>query len=669
MAADADVYVLLDALFANAPVGLAFWDAELRYRRINPALAAINGIAPEAHIGRRPRELLGPMGEQAEAVLEAVLADRRPRVAVPFEGATPALPGDVRQFSASFYPVVDAAGTLLGAGAVVVETTGEVAAQRAQRTSSALLDAIFRAAPVGIAFWDRELRYRRVNPALAQMNGIPAEEHLGRSPEEVLGPAGRELGALLRRIVEAGEETVEAELEVRRRDGTLAFRQATAFRVLDAQGQVAGVAGVLRDVTEEHTTEVERGRLLRDAFAARSAAEAAQLRAEAAQADSEAARRRADVLARAGERLAMVIRDYERTLQEVAAVTVPAIADRCTFTLRDPRGGVRTVAVAPDADDPGEVPDVVREVLATGTPRMRDGVMTVPLPSRGGTLGALHLERRGRSFDGDDLRMVELLAVRAALSVENARLYAERSHIAQTLQRSLLPPKLPEVPGLELAARYRPAGEENEVGGDFYDAFGSGDGVWTVIIGDVSGKGAEAAALTSLSRHTLRAASLRTSEPIESLELHNEALWSQADPLGRFCTTLYAQVRPAEGGADVRLATGGHLPPVILRAGGRVEHVQVRGTLVGGLQAPTFGERHVRLDPGDLLLLYTDGVVELRSAADAVASGTDALDAVLREHRGAPAEEIVAAVEERAVALQDGEPRDDIALVAVRPRA
>jgi serine phosphatase RsbU (regulator of sigma subunit) len=130
---------------------------------------------------------------------------------------------------------------------------------------------------------------------------------------------------------------------------------------------------------------------------------------------------------------------------------------------------------------------------------------------------------------------------------------------------------------------------------------------------------------------------------------------------------LFAQVRPDSGGAEVTLATGGHLPPRILRAGGRVERLQLRGTIVGGVRTPTFGERRVRLDHDDLLLLFTDGVVELRRGAG-VMSGDDALEQLLARMRGASAHAVVEAVERQAVELQGGDARDDIALVAIRPR-
>jgi PAS domain S-box-containing protein len=711
MAIDADPFVL-EALFANAPVGLAFWDAELRYRRVNAALAEINGIAPGDHLGRTPAELLGDIGRHVEAVLRDLLTDGMPRIEVPFEGQTPAMPGEERHWTASFYPVTDHRGGVIGIGAVVVEVTRERLAQREQLAASALLDAVFRAAPVGIAFWDLDLRYRRVNEALGEIDDVTAPEHLGRTPEEVLGHAGRAVSAMLRRVADTGEALIDAQHERRRPDGTTQHRQKTVFPVVDERGRLVALAGVVRDVTSQYEAEAERTRLLRDALTARAAAEAAQVRAEAAQAEAEIARRNTDFLARAGERLAMVSRDYDRTLREVANVAVPAIADWSMFTLLDARGAPRTVAVAASdiadeaaARDAGErypvrleAPAGVGRVLRTGesefvrdmTPELVEelagdaqhlellramGVrsrLTVPVRAYDRTVGALTLvyARSGRRYSDDELRLAESLAARAALAVENARLYSERSHIARTLQRSLLPPQLPEVPGLELAARYRAAGEQNEVGGDFYDVFRAGDGVWAVLIGDVSGKGAEAAALTSLSRHTLRAASLRTLDPIENLELLNEALWTQTDVAGRFCTVLYAQVRPSAHGADVTLATGGHLPPLIVRAGGHVERVSLRGGIVGGLRGPVFGEQTVWLGHGDLLLLFTDGVIELRRrGARHVQSGEEVLESVLRKHHDAPAADIVAAVEECVVALQDGEPRDDIALVAVRPHA
>ena len=707
-AAPTDTHAILDALFAHAPLGLAFWDTSARYGRINAALAEINGIAPADHIGRTPSELLGDVGRDAEAVIMRVVATGKPVIGMEFEGQTPAAPGTLRHWAASFYPVIGDDGALLGVGAAVSEVTGEREARRAQQTASALLDAVFGAAPVGIALYDLDLRLRRVNPALAAINGLPAEDHLGHTPAELFGELGERLMELLREVLASGEPLVrEVSGELR---GRPHHREGTIFPVYGPQGDVTALAGVIRDVTAHHEAEAERSRLLKQALTARAQAEAAQVRAEAARTEAEGARRRTEFLARAGERLAVVTRDYESTLQEVANVAVPTVADWCVFTLVGPRGSLRNVAVAtaderdrelverfgdrypprPDAEAGAgrvvrtgekevvnDIPPELLETIAVDDEHLallrglglRSG-MTVPLRAGDRTIGTLSLifGRSGRSFSDDDVALAESLAGRAALAVENARLYAERSHIAQTLQRSLLPPALPDIEGLELAARYRAAGEQNEVGGDFYDAFRARDGGWTLLIGDVSGKGPEAAALTSMTRHTLRAASLRDMDPLENLELLNEALWSQPDADGRFCTVLYARLCASaeDAGATVTLATGGHLPPIMLRAGGRVERVQLRGSLVGGLRTPEFGERDVQLHPGDLLLLFTDGVTEIRGADPDL--GERALEEVLAGMRGATAEEVVAAVEQRAVELQAGEPRDDIALLAVKAR-
>ncbi|MDQ5808486.1 MAG: SpoIIE family protein phosphatase, partial [Actinomycetota bacterium] len=294
--------------------------------------------------------------------------------------------------------------------------------------------------------------------------------------------------------------------------------------------------------------------------------------------------------------------------------------------------------------------------------------MGVPLSARGKVLGVLTFvsAESGRRYGEEDLRLAEILAARAGLAVENARLYEERSHIARTLQRSLLPPALPEVPGIELAARYRAAGDQNEVGGDFYDVFRGTEDVWTLLIGDVAGKGPEAAAVTSLTRHTLRAMTLRGAGARECLELLNDALLNEVSVAGRFCTVLYARVCAEEGGSvTMTLATGGHLPPRILRADGTLEHLELRGSIVGGLRTPRFDERDAVLEPGDSLVMFTDGVTELRGHDPG--EGERILDELLRERAGAAPTALAQAIEERVVALQDGEPRDDVAVLVARP--
>jgi serine phosphatase RsbU (regulator of sigma subunit) len=266
----------------------------------------------------------------------------------------------------------------------------------------------------------------------------------------------------------------------------------------------------------------------------------------------------------------------------------------------------------------------------------------------------------GRTPVADDLVLFEDLGRRAALALDSARLYTERDHIARTLQQSLLPRELPKVPGVELAARYLAAGEGNEVGGDFYDCFATGGGDWALVIGDVCGKGAEAAALTALARYTLRAAAHQTGRPRAVLGQLNEALLR--DRLDyRFCTVLYASLSPRADRVTACVAAAGHPLPLVLRASGEVETVGSPGSLLGIVDTPELNEEQVELAPGDALILYTDGVTEADRSA-----GPERLAAFLAGCAGADAAAIAAAVERDALAAHRGPARDDVAIVVVR---
>jgi serine phosphatase RsbU (regulator of sigma subunit) len=288
------------------------------------------------------------------------------------------------------------------------------------------------------------------------------------------------------------------------------------------------------------------------------------------------------------------------------------------------------------------------------------------MTSRGRTLGALTLatDLSGRRFDSHDLELAEELARRCATAVDNARLFSERAYIARTLQQSLLPIELPDIPGIEAAARFRPIGEGNEVGGDFYDLFESGGRGWTVVMGDVCGKGPDAAAVTALARYTLRAAAMRERLPSRSLGLLNEALLRQRSDR-RFCTVAYAYLEPLAEGARVGFASGGHPLPLLLRADGTVEEVGVPGTLLGVVPDPNFEDRSLAMGPGDALVLYTDGVIEAR-AGNGHSLDEGRLADVVRDCAGAGADTIAARVEDAALEAQDGSPRDDIAVLVLR---
>jgi PAS domain S-box-containing protein len=291
--------------------------------------------------------------------------------------------------------------------------------------------------------------------------------------------------------------------------------------------------------------------------------------------------------------------------------------------------------------------------------------LVVPMSARGRTLGTLTLasDLSGRRFDEQDLELAEELARRCAMAVDNARLFAERTYIARTLQQSLLPAELPDIPGIEAAARFRPTGEGNEVGGDFYDLFESGGLGWTVVMGDVCGKGPDAAAITALARYTLRAAAMRERLPSRSLGLLNEALLRQRTDR-RFCTVAYAYLEPLADGARLGFASGGHPLPLLLRADGSVESVGEAGTLLGVVPDPRFEDRSLSMGPGDALVLYTDGVIEGRGPHNSL--DEEGLAHLVAACAGEGADAIAARIEDAAVAAQDGSPRDDIAVLVLR---
>jgi PAS domain S-box-containing protein len=336
--------------------------------------------------------------------------------------------------------------------------------------------------------------------------------------------------------------------------------------------------------------------------------------------------------------------DYEQTLRNVAELAVPDVVDWCAVDLLDEDGDRRPVAVV--HADPRRVD--LAEQLRTYEPAeldperglglvfrtrqpvlMRDigdellqriaadehhlellravglrSAVVVPMLIGNRILGAMTLvnAESGRALDEFDLALAEQVAARAAVAIENSRLYSERSSIAHTLQQSLLPADLPEITGFELASVYIPAFESDEVGGDFYDVWELDDG-WMLIIGDVTGKGVQAAALTSLVRHTMRAAS--------EFEPSPAALLGRVDTILKkhgghsMCTALCMQV--SEDRAVV--AAGGHPLPFRLGAGGLVT-VGEHGPLLGGFPDVTWTESVVAIEPGDALIAYTDGVTD-----------------------------------------------------------
>jgi PAS domain S-box-containing protein len=398
--------------------------------------------------------------------------------------------------------------------------------------------------------------------------------------------------------------------------------------------------------------------------------------------------------------------DADETLRKVAWLAVPEIADWCAVDLAADNGGLERVALVhadperlaraeelqrrypPDPNSDTGVPKVLRTGEPELWPEITDefllqavedpeqlellreiglrSALVVPMIVHDRPIGALTFVNgaSGRRFSEEDLPMAQELARRCATAIDNARVYTERDYIARTLQNSLLPSELPTIPGLETAARFHATGEGNEVGGDFYDLFQTGQRGWGLAVGDVCGKGPDAAAVTALARYTLRAAAMRERLPSRVLGVLNEALLRRAGER-TFCTVAYAYLEADDGRARLGFASGGHPLPLLLRNdGGGVEWLGQHGMLLGAVSDPTLEDRSVDLAPGDSVVFYTDGVTEAGSPRHAL--GEERLAEVVAGCKGMSADRIAGSVEAAAIGAEDGAPRDDIAVVVVR---
>lgn len=251
----------------------------------------------------------------------------------------------------------------------------------------------------------------------------------------------------------------------------------------------------------------------------------------------------------------------------------------------------------------------------------------------------------------------------AAVITERARAEETVAYIAGALQESLLPAHLPDIPGIDLAARFRPAGEAYTVGGDFYDVFESRPGRWVVLVGDVSGKGPNAAAVTGLARHTLRTAALQDDSPSHVLRVLNGALRDRLTPR-EVCTVAYARLEAAGDGFELTFASGGHPLPLLLRSDGTVREVGTHGLILGANPDLELVESSRILHPGDCLLLYTDGLTE--AYAPAHAPPRPDVPSLLGSHASSSSNEIAEQVYRTMLDFSSAEPRDDVAFVVLR---
>ncbi len=315
------------------------------------------------------------------------------------------------------------------------------------------------------------------------------------------------------------------------------------------------------------------------------------------------------------------------------------------------------------ADNPGLLgvdPDGRQVLMMVGA----TSLLCVPIADELASYGTLTLARTAAAahFGVADLALAQELGQHLAIAMRVDRMFRHRSEVAETLQASLLPARLPAVPGLELAAAYVGATQSQEVSGDFYDVFRSQD-AWAIAIGDVCGKGQEAAAMTAAARHAIRALAHVHAAPQEVLAAANEVL-VEGDYDERFVTAKLAVLEPCDDRLRVRLGSAGHPGPAVVRADGRVEILEGDGLPLGLFPQASFSQVELELAAGDLLFFYTDGVTEARSMA--MEFFEDRLADELAAMAGRSATQTVRAVQELVTTFSQGELRDDVTILAVR---
>ena len=687
---------LLDRAVAASSNGIVITDPKLPDNPIvyvNPAFERISGYAVEEVIGRNCRFLQGEdRGQPALEELRAALGEEREcRVVL----------RNYRKDESAFWnelyvsPVHDDEGNLTNFVGVQNDITERRRIEEILRESEERFRATFEHAAVGAAQVAIDGRWLRVNRRLCEIVGYAQEELLGLTSQDITHPDDLEEDLESSRKILAGElGTYTLEKRYLKKGGSPVWVNLTASLVRDASGEPDYFIAVIEDINERKKAEEERDLLL--------------VREQLARAEAVAARRRLSLLAAAGPTLSASL-DYRQTLEGITRLVVPQLADWCLLDIVEEDGGVGQLAAAhadPEKEDllrrlaghrsfgegdPGSPAEVLRtgrsvllsdlsdagfyeralgrgehlETLLSLQPR---SLVCVPLVARGRILGALTLVSSSpeRRYDEEDLLLAENLAYRCALAVDNARLYRDRSEIARILQRSLLPPLLPEVPGVEVGAEYLPVGEANEVGGDFYDLINTGEDGWVCAIGDARGKGAEAAAVTALARYTIRAISLKDDRPAEVLAALNEAMLQQL-PEDRFCTVACVRLEPEDGspGVGAEVSRAGHPPPLVVRADGSVEEVGPPGRVLGVFPDAELGCVSLRLMPGEALVLYTDGVTEARSP-DGEFFGEGRLRDLLGSCTSCGARDFARKIKNVVLEFQEGYPRDDLAVLVLQ---
>jgi len=508
------------------------------------------------------------------------------------------------------------------------------------------------------------------NPAAARLYGYTAEEAIGRHISFIVPPDHKDEEKVILERVMRGERLDTYETERIRADGARISVSLTVSPIRSPMRGLIGASVVARDIT-------------------------AQVR-----------RRRAQEFLVAASRLLDSSLDPEETARTIVSTAVPELAELCLIDFRRPDGwyGDSIVAGAnPEMaarleqirrgqplDPAGEHP--VSQVLRLNQPMiwrdlkapevvdkvsqsddhlqlMRDAgynsAAVVPLVARGRTLGALSfLHAHGDlRYDPGDLDFLSELGERAALALDNARLYRERDRVAKSLQRGLRPPRPADVEGLDISVVFEAAGEGVEIGGDLYDVLPSDNGCW-VLVGDVAGKGSTAASVSVAVRHSVRGLTREIGEPDEVLRRVNELLLA-GDSLNDFATAMLACLRREESGWKITLASAGH-PPAVLTGEDEPELLG-GGTVLGAWEEAKVEVHERRLEPGSTLALCTDGWLE--AGPITTHQGPEVFAEMTQALAGLELDELTERLRADAVTRSSGTLRDDLVVLAVRPRA
>lgn len=639
------------------PVPAALVDSDLRFIAVNERLAAVNAAPVEHHLGRRVAEVLPLLPSHVLDAYRETLRSGDVRLHVGPERADSVMRHNDREFRVSCFPATDDAGS--PAVLVVIDRPRVEGGEWDTETRLDVSESLIDRAPVGITFFDTDRRFRLVNRALAEMNGLLPAEHIGRTVEEVVPALAEATHATLDEVFENRGPVLHREFsgETAAEPGTPRTWDESWYPVFDARGYLLGAGAIVVETT-----------------------------------DFKRAMRRADLLRDLASSLAVAA-----TSQEVAQTTIRLVSEhlvgaRGTFMIaRDDRRYADIVAWHGYSDGQiarwnpvrGDVPLPVVQCMSTGVPMFIESfesvdapraalefarragdraVVALPLVVRNRCLGALGVAFRDEHrFPAEERTLLETVRAIAAAALERTLRYESERWTSLTLQRSLLPETLPIVDGLQACAEYRP-GHGAAVGGDWYELFTVGDKV-VIAVGDVAGSGVVAAATMGRLRSMMRGIAQVDPTPSVVLERTQEACAGIADCFATVAIGLYD---PNTRVLEVSLA--GHAEPIVVAPGGAVTFFgdDARMPPIGAEQKSTARTARCVLESGSVVFLYTDGAYEqrrrdldvgLRQLADAAAlvvaaDGPEAFDGVCSRVLD--------------VVLADYEHRDDICLLAVR---